>query len=131
MRTEAAVQSTVRAEAPRQGFTLWRNNSGACYDETGRLIRYGLGNDSAQINRRFKSADLIGLLPVTIGPQHVGRTLAVFVGIECKAPGWNYSANRERDAAQAAWLSLVQERGGIGGFVTHADQLRILRESVL
>ena len=81
MSNEAVIQSQVRLAAAQRGITLWRNQSGACYDETGRLIRYGLANDSAQLNRRMKSSDLIGITPILVEPYHVGRALGVFTAI--------------------------------------------------
>lgn len=103
---EAAVQAEVRLEAARRGVLLWRNNSGALKDETGRLVRYGLGNDSTQTNRVMKSADLIG-----IGPG------GIMHAYEVKRPGWKYTGT-EREVAQLAFLDLVRSRGGVAAFVT-------------
>jgi hypothetical protein len=101
--SEAAVQNTIRIEAAKIGLMLWRNNSGAFKDTTGRLVRYGLGNDSLKTSRIMKSADLIGI-------WH-GR----FVAIECKAPGWQYRGT-EREKAQRAFLEIVRKHGGIACF---------------
>ena len=74
-KSEAAVQSQVRLEASRKGGRLFRNNVGAGYAEDGAFIRWGLANDSAQVNKVIKSADLIGLRPVLIEQKHVGLVL--------------------------------------------------------
>lgn len=108
--SEAATQSQCRLAAPRLGFTLWRNNNGAAVDDTGRHIRYGLGNDSQKINGVWKSSDLIG-----VGPN--GRIVAV----EVKRPGWSQPEN-DRDRAQLNFLTQVNALGGIGFFCTHVDQ---------
>ena len=105
--TEAETQAHIRIAAARNGYAMWRNNNGACLDETGRMIRYGLGNDSAKLNAVWKSADLIG-----IGPG--GR----FVACEVKRPDWRAPEN-DRDRAQQAMLTQVNALGGIGFFATN------------
>jgi len=117
-RGEAYVQSAVRLEAPAAGVTLFRNNLGvAPAPEGGRPVRYGLANDSAQLNARLKSADLIGWRRVEITPQHVGATIAQFVSRECKPASWRYSGT-EREIAQLRWAQLVVTNGGDAAFAT-------------
>ena len=116
-RSEAAVQADIRLAASQRGdLVLWRNNSGALTDDAGRLIRFGLGNDSAQANRRMKSADLIG----------IHRPSGRFVSIEVKKPGWKHSDASERDRAQAAWAATVAAMGGVALRVTSAQSIRDL-----
>lgn len=112
--SEARVLSEVRLRAPALGWTLWRNNVGACTDMTGRLIRYGLANDSAQLNAAFKSGDLIGWRPVLVTPEMVGQTLAQFVSVECKAPAGRVLP------AQRAWADLITKAGG-HALVVHSE----------
>lgn len=121
-KSEAWVQSAVRLEASRKGVYLFRNNVGALKDERGRLVRYGLGNDTAGMNAVLKSADLIGWRPVVVTPEHVGRTVAVFLSREVKAPGWQYTG-AGREPAQLAWANLVNARGGDAAFVTGEGSL--------
>jgi len=109
--SEARVQAAVRVRAAELGWRLWRNNSGVLSGEDGRPVRFGLGNDSKQINNIFKSADLIGVKPS-----------GQFVALECKAAGWTYHGT-ERERAQAAFLSVVVMHGGDGRFITDAGQL--------
>ena len=109
--SEAAVQQAIRLEASRLGMRLFRNNLGACKDETGRVIRYGLSNDSAAMNRVVKSHDLIGIRPVLIAPEHVGTTIGQFVSREVKKPGWRYTGT-DREVAQLAWAQLIVSLGG-------------------
>ena len=66
--SEAAVQAAVRLEAARKGVRLFRNNVGALVDSRGVPVRYGLANDSKQLNEVMKSADLIGWRPLLIEP---------------------------------------------------------------
>ncbi|NBW08572.1 MAG: hypothetical protein EBR82_11155 [Caulobacteraceae bacterium] len=117
MTSEAYAQSQVRLEAPTKGVTLWRNNVGVLTDVSGRPVRFGLANESRQINEALKSSDLIGWRPVLITPAHVGHTIAQFVSRECKAPGWKY-AGTDRERAQKAWLDLVAAAGGDSAFAT-------------
>lgn len=128
MTTEALSQQQIRLEAARLGATLWRNNSGAAQDKTGRLIRYGLGNDSARINAAFKSSDLIGLVPRFVTPDMLGTVVGVFVAVECKEPSWRRSygdgEKAEREAAQERFISLVSSNGGLAGFATGVPDLR-------
>lgn len=116
--SEARVASDVRLAASRAGVALWRNNSGAMTDaESGRLVRFGLGNESAAINSRWKSSDLIGIAPG-------GR----FVAVETKRPGWKLTPGDKRGQAQAAFIQSVQGLGGLAGFASGADDLeRILK----
>lgn len=123
-RSEAAVQSQVRVEASRLGWRVWRNNVGAFQDPaSGGWVRFGLANDSAQVNRVCKSADLIGIRPVVITPGHVGSTIGQFVSLECKHAGWKWSGS-EREQAQAAWAALVTRLGGLARIVTGPGGLR-------
>lgn len=96
-------------------WRLWRNNSGVLPDRNGRPVRYGLANDSAALNARIKSSDLIGL-------DDAGR----FVAIECKAEGWKLTPGDERGQAQWRFIQLVQANGGRAGFVTDPKQLETL-----
>lgn len=114
---EDAVQSVVRLEASRKGAMLFRNNVGVLEDKTGRPVRYGLANDSKELNKTIKSADLIGFRSTLIEQHHVGSHMAQFVSRECKKVGWSYKGD-EREAAQLAWAQLVIAHGGDAAFCT-------------
>ena len=113
--SEAAVQASVRLEAARKGVRLFRNNVGALIDSRGVPVRYGLANESKQVNDVCKSADLIGWRPVLIGPQHIGQVMGQFVSRECKKPGWHYTGDAH-EQAQLAWAQLVTSAGGDAAF---------------
>lgn len=115
--SEVAVQNAVRLEASRKGVRLWRNNVGALLDARGVPVRYGLANDSKQLNKVIKSGDLIGWRAVHIAREHLGTTIAQFVSRECKPVGWRYTAT-EHEAAQLAWAQLVTVGGGDAAFCT-------------
>lgn len=120
---ESAVQTHARLELARAGALVWRNNVGACEDKTGRIIRYGLCNESAQMNRALKSSDLVGVMPLTIRPEHVGRTFGVFLAVECKHSDWHITPGDERAQAQLRFLELVRGVGGVASFVTEPSQV--------
>jgi hypothetical protein len=119
--SEAAGAAQIRLAAGRAGVPVWRNNQGGCTDQTGRLIRFGLGNESPALNARWKSSDLIGILPVVVQPSHVGKTLGVFLAVETKKPGWRLTPGDKRGQAQAAFLQSVRGFGGVGGFCCTAE----------
>ncbi len=120
---EAVAQQQIRLALARIGAQVWRNNVGACTDDTGRVIRYGLCNDSAQMNAQIKSSDLIGGVPITIQPHHVGQTFAILTAIECKRPGWHLTPGDKRGQAQKRFIDLVVGIGGFAGFATGPDDL--------
>ena len=112
---DAYVQSLVRLEASEKGLKLWRNNVGVLEDKNGRPVRYGLANDSKQLNTAVKSGDLIGWRPLVVRPEMIGSTIAQFVSRECKRPGWRYTGT-VREVAQLRWAQVVTKDGGDAGF---------------
>ena len=119
---EAWVQSAVRLEASQKGLRLWRNNVGALADPTGRVVRYGLANDTKALNTNVKSGDLIGIKKVMIEPRHVGYAFGLFVSLECKTPNWQYTGT-EHEIAQVRWQQLVTSMGGEARFITGVGTL--------
>jgi hypothetical protein len=111
MISESGILSDIRLEASQLGCRLWRNNVGATYTPSGQFIRFGLANDSAQLNKAIKSADLIGIRPVLITQEHIGQIIGQFISREIKHPAWNYKGN-ERERAQLAWAELINSLGG-------------------
>ena len=120
--SEAAVQAAVRLEAARKGVRLFRNNVGALIDSRGVPVRYGLANESKQVNAVMKSADLIGWRPLLIEQRHVGQCVALFVSRECKKVGWRYTGD-DHEQAQLAWAQLVTAGGGDAAFCTGVGTL--------
>lgn len=121
--SEANAQQAVRFAVAQAGGMSWRNNVGAtparCPDcgTQRQPVRYGLANDSAQLNSRIKSSDLILAIPRVVTPEMIGTTIAQFGSVEVKAPGWQYTG-QGREAAQAAWLALIKKLGGYACFST-------------
>jgi hypothetical protein len=121
-RSEAAVQAAVRVEASQKGQRLFRNNKGALPDSRGVPVRFGLCNDTARLGAKLRSADLIGIDPITITPAHVGQIIGQFVSWECKEEGWTY-AGTPHEQAQAAWAALVVSLGGRARFINRVGLL--------
>jgi hypothetical protein len=83
---ETPIMQAIRAEVNAiPDVRVWRNNSGALNDDTGRLVRYGLGKGSP---------DLIGIA--------WGR----FIAFEVKVPG------RKPTHEQEIWIDMIKEFGG-------------------
>lgn len=115
--SEAAIQVRVRLEATRLGCRLFRNNVGAATLANGSFIRWGLANETQAMNKQIKSSDLIGIRPLVILPEHVGKTIGQFLAREIKPPGWVYTG-RGREEAQQRFLMLVESLGGDACFAT-------------
>jgi hypothetical protein len=121
--SEAAIQTQVRLEASRLGGRLWRNNVGAGVLQDGSFIRWGLCNDSAQLNKVVKSSDLCGIMPVLITPAHVGHMVGRFTCREIKTAGWKYRGT-DREVAQAKWIEMINALGGDAGFAVGTGTLK-------
>lgn len=135
MASESTVQKHTRLLHAQLGGQNWRNNSGAFKDDTGRVIRFGLGNDSKALNEEIKSSDIIGITPTLIQPHMVGYYLGVFTALEIKDPNWKMPtpiAGRalkdqpeatKRALAQAKYHDIVRAACGFAGFVTNPNDL--------
>lgn len=122
---ETPVAQRVQIEAGNLGMLIMRNNVGACEDINGRLIRYGLMNESAKQNKIIKSSDYIAITPVRCFVDNVGVvTLGVFTAIETKASDWKFHHSDERAVAQAAFHAMVRDYGGFAGFATGPEDVR-------
>lgn len=136
VKSEARVQSEVRLEAAHADVYLFRNNIGAgavvspsnlcsrCVKQARSFIRWGLGNDSEQINKVLKSADLIGVRKRLITARDVGCYIGQFVSREVKRSNWKFSGV-ESEHAQARWATLINAQGGDAQIVTGIGSLKM------
>ena len=122
-RSEAAVQADIRLAAAQGGLWLTRNNVGALVDKRGVPVRYGLCNETAQLNKRIKSSDLIGIRQVNITQEMVGTTIGQFASVEVKESGWTYSGT-PHEVAQLAFGQLVVSKGGIFTFANSSAAIQ-------
>lgn len=124
--SESNIQSRTRLAGVAKRWRLWRNQRGAGKLESGNYVRFGLANDSKQIGDMLKSGDLIGWRPVIITADMVGKCIAQFVSVECKAEDWRPPPLDTKDldaAAQYRWAELVNREGGYAVFVNNPDSL--------
>lgn len=130
MKSENELQQEIQIQSIHKGCNLMRNNSGALKDETGRLVRYGLGNVSKQHNENLKSSDLIGITQVLITDEMVGKWIGVFTAIEVKKEAWKHGKKLDkRETAQSNFIKWVVARGGFAGFANKVDDLvKIIRK---
>lgn len=105
---ESHVQQAVRLALSRAGVVAFRNNVGQCTTDDGRVIRYGVCNPGG--------SDLLGWTPVTVTPDMVGRTVAIFTAIECKGPRGKPSD------AQLTFIDAVQRAGGFAGIARSPEE---------
>jgi hypothetical protein len=113
--SETAIQQQVRLSCSQGPARLWRNNSGKLPDpKTGRWVQFGVASPGG--------SDLIGYRQVTIGPEHVGKTMAVFAAVEVK------TATGRATPQQLAFVEHVRQAGGIAGVVRSVDDARRLLE---
>lgn len=129
---EAKASLAVRVRSAAWGSKLFRNNSGVLMNQVGVPVRFGLGNESAKLNKKLKSSDLIGWTEVLITPEMVGKKVAVMTAIEAKPEGFIhrevYNEN-SREYAQAKFMKLINDAGGIAGFAcSESDVDRIFNE---
>lgn len=121
---ETPVQQRVRLAAAANGDPLWRNNVGSLVNEHGVPVRYGLCNESKEMNKIIKSSDLIGPTTVLVTPDMVGRYIAIFTAIETKKTDWFFDPNDLHAVAQKAFHDIVIKRGGLAGFATSVEDYR-------
>jgi hypothetical protein len=111
MASEQAIQQQIRLACSSGSTRLFRNNTGTLRDANGRPVQFGLAKGSA---------DLIGWSSVTITPDMVGQTVAVFTSIEVKC------ATGRLRPEQRQWLDAVQAAGGIAGVARSVEDARAL-----
>lgn len=108
--SEAKAQQEIRLAAASVGTTLFRNNVGSYQDQSsGRWIQYGICNPGG--------SDLIGWKPVTITPDMVGSTIAVFTAVEVKGP------HGKPTPAQINFIDAVTKAGGFAGIARSVADL--------
>jgi hypothetical protein len=107
MLSEQNIQQRIRLACSRGPTRLWRNNTGKLLDRNGRPVQFGLCPGSS---------DLIGYRSVTITPEMVGQTVAVFAAVEVKAPRGRPTAE------QTAFLDHVSAAGGLAGIARSVEE---------
>jgi hypothetical protein len=111
MPSEQSIQQHIRLTCSTGATRLFRNNTGTLRDQNGRPVQFGLCKGSA---------DLIGWRTVTVTPEMVGATIAVFTSIEVK------TATGRIRPEQQQWLDAVQAAGGIAGVARSVEDAQRL-----
>ncbi len=81
MNQETAIMNKITIALSEAGVPVWRNNVGAYKTEAGAFVRFGVGGKGG--------SDLIGITPVTVTPEMVGKKLGIFTAVEVKTPKKN------------------------------------------
>lgn len=106
--SENNIQNQILAAiGSRPDCRLFRNHVGRVQDDRGRWHTFGLCPGSA---------DLIGWRALTIGPEHLGQTLAVFLSIEVK------TVTGKLRPDQVRWMDAVKRHGGIAMIARSAQE---------
>ena len=131
--SESANQNHIRRVLHERGIRLFRNNRGQLLDKRGVPVRFGLANDTVAEGEQLKSGDLIGWETRLVTPDMVGTHVAVFKSIEVKPDGWKppgvgpVKDSRGKLTAyghflgQKNWVDLVNDEGGVAGFMIDPD----------
>ena len=106
---EAALTRHIQVALTGKHSRMWRNNCGVLIDSRGQRVTYGLCPGSS---------DLIGLRALTITPEMVGETVAVFVAVEVKRPDFRGKVPEH----QQQFITTVRELGGRAGFATSVSE---------
>ena len=113
--SEQSIQQHIRLACSAGDTRLFRNNTGTLRDQNGRPVQFGLCKGSA---------DLIGWRTVTVTPEMVGTTVAVFTSIEVK------TATGRLRPEQQQWLDAVLSAGGIAGVARSVSDAETLLRDV-
>lgn len=106
--TESATLAAIRiALGTTPGLRLFRNQTGALRDASGRLVTFGLVKGGA---------DLIGYRTVTVTQEMVGKPIAIFAAIEVK------TASGRVAPSQQHFLDVVSAAGGIAAVARSPEQ---------
>ncbi len=131
-KTEASVLKRVMLASAQLGMTLWRNNVGKAYMGTKLpFVRATLHHENGERTMIYApdaviisaprfvdfglckgSADLIGVEPHVVTQADVGRTLGVFVALECKR-----DARSTATAQQQNFVEFIRRCGGVAAVV--------------
>ena len=74
--------------------------------------------------------DRLGVVPVTVTPDMVGRKVGVFVGVECKKPGRRGEKDRGMSKHQVMVLTDINEAFGHGVVCDGYEDLAYLHKAL-
>lgn len=118
--SESALVNLLLKCASEWGAILFRNPRGVeriaqkdckTCQRFGRVVSYGLHNGAP---------DLVGWMAVTVTPDMVGQTVALFVGVEAKRADGRVSEDQRR------FLNALEQAGAVQGVVRSIGELETL-----
>lgn len=113
---ETSISNEIMITVAKHGCILFKNVRGMFLTLDGkRKVRAGLSIQG--------SHDLIGYKRITITPDMVGKTVAIFTSMEVKVPGGLVST------PQWTFRDTVRLHGGIAGIVHSPDEAISLLQS--
>lgn len=120
---EGKAKQNVKLRAAQYGARLYKNNTGVAYDQTGRPVYFGLGNEGKKSADDIRTPDDVGFTVITITPEMVGKKVAVFTAIDSKKLGFVVKpdyAKGTREYGQNKFFDIVKMHNGIAGFASCA-----------
>jgi len=127
--SESNESKLIQLALSKKGAVTFRNNTGMGW--TGESARLPNGSMILKNPRPLHagltkgSSDFIGWKSITITPDMVGKTLAVFLAVEIKA------ARGRATQEQLNFIDQVRKAGGIAGIARNPDEAVLLLEKSL
>ena len=128
MNPETKLQNSVMLALSQAGCTIWRNETAGVWvgrpvHREGQLVTLANAR-MIQAGLCKGSCDLIGITPVTITPDMIGKTIGVFTAQEIKTRAGRTTQEQDR------FIAAVRAAGGIAGVVrSPADALELLTQT--
>jgi hypothetical protein len=127
MADETALMKELQMAASQIGARLFRQNVGQGWIgkaervQRARAVAVRPGDVVIRNARPFRTgiagmSDLGGWVPVTITPEMVGKTVAVYAQVEVKD-------GARVTEEQAKWIAAVQKAGGLAGIARNISDL--------
>lgn len=112
--SETLIVKKILLALSSSGTMAFRNNTGAYKSAAGHFIKYGVGGAGG--------SDILGLTPITITQEMIGKRVAVFTAIEAK------TKTGKATEQQKNFISAIKKQGGIAGVArSEDDALEIIK----
>ncbi|QHJ79216.1 MAG: hypothetical protein [Caudoviricetes sp.] len=104
---ESNIQNLSLVAGSQSGAMIWRNQVGTFYTRSGAPVKVG----------NVGAADSLGVVPIVITQDMVGKTIGVAIACEFKA-----KRGRQSDE-QKMWQANFEKRGGKYALIRSPDQI--------
>lgn len=95
---ETKIMNEVGVTLSSKNYLIYRNNVGEAQMKSGRWVKFGLC---------VGSSDYIGIKPIIVKPEDVGKKLGLFCAFEIKTEDGEISDDQQN------FLNIIKEHGGI------------------